>query len=199
VIGLIAASSGSISPDGQKLAFRAKDTMGRVALWVRALDNPTAQPLPDTDDGGGPFWSPDGETLVFFANQKLKTISLRGGTSVTVADAPSSRGGSWSRNGTILFTSGATGPLNRVASTGGALAPATQLLPQQSGHRFPWFLPDGKHFLYMALKPGRFGHLRRFSRFRCGPATSGLRLARCLRAPRLPSFCSARNIIRAVV
>jgi Tol biopolymer transport system component len=141
----------TISPDGRRLAFGATDTSGKALIWVRPLDDPMPQALPGTDDGDLPFWSPDSQTLGFFAEGKLKRIDANGGPVQTLADAPSGRGGTWNRDGVILFAPDATTPLYRVASRGGEPTLATKLMPQQGSHRFPSFLPDGSHFLYLAL------------------------------------------------
>ena len=148
--GLVSAAAGSISPNGRRLAFTARDEAGKVMLWVRAMDTLVAQPLPGTDGASGPFWSPDSRSVAFSAQGKLKKIDVEGGPPQTLCDAPAVRGGSWNRDGVIVFAPNANGPLSRVSSAGGAAVAVTKLMPQQAGHRFPSFLPDGKHFFYMA-------------------------------------------------
>jgi eukaryotic-like serine/threonine-protein kinase len=144
-------STAAISPDGRRLAFNARDASGKVSIWVRPLDDPTPQALQGTDDGIFPFWSPDSRTIGFFAEGKLKRIDASGGPVQTLADAPNGRGGTWNRDGAILFAPDVDVPLYRVASGGGEPALATKLEPLQRSHRFPSFLPDGRHFLYLAL------------------------------------------------
>lgn len=141
----------TISPDGRMLTFVARDSLGKDRLWIRPLHSLSAQPLPGTDGPYLPFWSPDGRFIGFFEDDKLKKIEVSGGPSLTLCDAKSGRGGTWSSQGVILFGIG-TGPLQRVASSGGVPAPATALdtVRQESSHRFPFFLPDGHHFVYFA-------------------------------------------------
>ena len=154
----------SVSPDGSKLAFSTGTPAG-FQLWIRALDSPTAQALPGTEGAGNPFWSPDSQSVVFFANGKLKKIAISGGPAqiLTEASSPivtnaSTAGGSWSREGVILFTS--IGTINRVSESGGASSPVTTLDASKSevGHLWPQFLPDGNHFLFLAYgSPGTGG------------------------------------------
>jgi eukaryotic-like serine/threonine-protein kinase len=144
----------AISPDGRRLAFAAIDASGKVLLWVRPLDDSTPQLLPGSDDGASPFWSPDSRTIAFFAQGKLKRIDANGGPVQTLADAPSGRGGTWNRAGVILFAPDINTPIYRVSSGGGEPALATKLLPLQGSHRFPSFLPDGRHFLYLVQGTG---------------------------------------------
>jgi Tol biopolymer transport system component len=149
--GLIAPAGGAISPDGSKFAFTAKDESGKVALWVRPLSALSAQMFPGTEGGAAPFWSPDSKFIVFFALGKLKKINAAGGPVQTLADAPAFRHGDWSKDGVIVFAPTGLGPIYRVSSGGGEVAPVTKLLPGQSSHRYPHFLPDGKHFIYFAM------------------------------------------------
>ena len=140
----------ALSPDGRRLAFVA--TGGSTAgLWVRLLDQTSAQLLPGTEGASYPFWAPDGRTVAFFAGGKLKRVDLAGGGPQTLADAPGARGGTWGRDGTIIFTTGTGGGLMQIASTGGNLVSLTTLASGQSNHRWPQFFPDGRHFLYYAV------------------------------------------------
>jgi serine/threonine protein kinase len=146
----MSSNGGGLSPNGRKLAFTAKDESGRVLLWVRSLDTLAAQSLPATDGAYLPFWSPDSRSIAFFAQGKLKKINVDGGPPQTISDAENAHGGSWNYDGVIVFASTFTKPLSRVSSAGGEPALITKLLPSQRGHRFPSFLPDGRHFLYFA-------------------------------------------------
>ena len=133
----------ALSPDGRRIVFGARTADGATPLWVRSLDALTAQPLAGTDGATFPFWSPDGQFIAFFADGKLKKIDASGGPALTLTDAPLGRGGSWSRDGVIVFEGAVGGSLLRVSSAGGASSPVTR----ESGS-FPWFLPDGQHFLF---------------------------------------------------
>jgi Tol biopolymer transport system component len=142
-----------VSPDGRRIVFSATNSAdGKAQLWVRALDALAAQPLPGTEGGVPQFWSPDSRTIAFAAGGKLRKIDAGGGPPLTLADAPGARGGSWSPEGVVVFAPNQTGPLMRVAAAGGATAPATKLDAAHDDvtHRFPWFLPDGRHFLFEA-------------------------------------------------
>ncbi|HZI94603.1 MAG TPA: protein kinase, partial [Patescibacteria group bacterium] len=141
----------SLSPDGRTLAFVAAGSDGSKKIWLRDLAEMNARPVPETDGAAYPFWSPDGRNLGFFADAKLKTIDLRGGSPRVLADAPTGRGGSWSRDGVILFAPNITSPINRIPSDGGKAEPVTRYEPAtEVTHRWPVFLPDARHFLYLA-------------------------------------------------
>lgn len=139
----------AIAPDGRSVVFQARGQRGSQ-LWLRRFEAAEEQPLAGTENGIMPFWSPDSRSIGFFADNTLKRIDVAGGFVRTLASAPSQRGGAWSEDGTILFA-GFRGPLYRVSAEGGAVQAATTLLPDQSGHRWPQFLPDGRRFLLMAL------------------------------------------------
>ena len=147
-------SNGLVSPDGRRIVFSATSTDGKSQLWVRALDALAAQPLPGTDGGRPWFWSPDSGAIGFNADGKLKKIDAAGGPPLTVADAPAMRGGSWSPEGVIVFAPTGTGPLMRVAAAGGVPSSVTKFDHGENTHRFPWFLPDGRHFLFSAGATG---------------------------------------------
>jgi Tol biopolymer transport system component len=141
-----------LSPDGASIAFTAAGADGKTTLWVRHMNFLEAHALPGTEGAIFPFWSPDGRSLGFFAESKLKTIDLNGGAPLVVGDAPFGRGGAWAQGGVILFTPSTQSPLMRVSATGGTPVPVTKLdLAQHTSHRWPFFLPDGKHFLYLAI------------------------------------------------
>ena len=146
----------ALSPDGTRLAFVARDSAGKNLLWIRPLDSLAAQPLLGTENPSFPFWSPDGRSLGFFADGKLRRIDASGGPPRTLGDAPVPRGGSWSREGVILFSPVVDGPLYRVSASGGLATAVTQLDRSrgESTHRWPFFLPDGRHFLYLVASFG---------------------------------------------
>ena len=139
----------SISPDGRRLAFVAT-LDGKTQLWIRPIESATAQPLPGTDRADFPFWSPDSRFIGFFADGNLKKIEASGGPPQTLCDAPGGRGGAWNRDGVIIFSPRAIGPLHRVSSSGGAATPLTTFDASggEIGHRSPSFLPDGRSFLF---------------------------------------------------
>jgi Tol biopolymer transport system component len=139
-----------ISPDGRRLAFIAT-VEGKTLLWVRPMGSLAGQPLPGTEGANGPFWSPEGQSIGFFAQGKLKKIALSGDPPVTLGDAPANRGGTWSRNGVILFVPHQNAGVYRVAASGGPVTAVTALdvSRQQSSHLWPSFLPDGRNFLYL--------------------------------------------------
>ena len=98
------------------------------------------------------FWSPDGHALGFFADGKLRTIDIDGGAPVAICDAPQGRGGAWNKGGTIIFSPGFQGTLQKVAATGGLPIQITKIdSTKHDSHRWPVFLPDNKHFLYLAV------------------------------------------------
>src|SRR5207244_5362973 len=103
----------AISPDGRRLVFSASNE-GKSQLWVRPLDSLAPQPLAGTDGASYPFWSPDSASVGFFANGKLKRIDIVGGAPQVLADAVAGRGGSWNREGTIVFAPSTIGPLLKV-------------------------------------------------------------------------------------
>jgi eukaryotic-like serine/threonine-protein kinase len=142
-----------LSPDGQSIAFAASSPDGKTTLWVRPVNSLEAHQLPGTENAIFPFWSPDSRSLAFFAEGKLKTTEIDNGSIQVVADAPFGRGGAWSPSGTILFSPNTQEALLRVSATGGgAPSTATQLdRPQHTSHRWPFFLPDGTHYVYLAI------------------------------------------------
>ena len=157
VVGTVA-----LSRDGSRLAFTTREPSGVVMLWIRALGDPKAEMLKGTEGAQLPFWSPDGQSVGFFANGELKRISITGGPPQTVAPTTEdTRGASWGADDRIVFAPAFVGPLMQVSASGGKATPATKLdkSRNEGTHRWPWFLPDGKHFLYYAagstgLEPG---------------------------------------------
>ncbi|HUJ40174.1 MAG TPA: protein kinase [Candidatus Acidoferrales bacterium] len=141
-----------ISPDGSTVAFTAAGADSNSSIWVRPMNSTEAHELPGTGGATFPFWSPDSHSLGFFASGKIKTVDLSGGAPQTVCDAPFGRGGAWGADGVIVFSGDASAPLARVAATGGAPALMTAIdFSRHSSHRWPFFLPDGRHLLYLAM------------------------------------------------
>ena len=155
---LSTGGAAAISPDGKRLAFIASAADGR-RLWVQELDSLTAKALPGTQAAALPFWSPDSQSIGFFADGKIKRIDVNGGPAIALGDAVGARGASWSRDGVILFSPASGGPLYRVSAAGGTTVGATSLkdTPGATNHRLPHFLPDGRRFLYWALFGGTTG------------------------------------------
>jgi hypothetical protein len=142
----------AVSPDGRRVVLRGI-TGGKVLLWMRALESLEAHPFAGTDEAAFPFWSPDSRFIGFFAEGKLKKIAATGGPAQTLCDAPDARGGSWNADGVIVFAPRVLDVLYRVSSAGGTPAPLTTLDSSRGelGHFHPYFLPDGRHFLYLVV------------------------------------------------
>src|SRR5262249_9319389 len=136
------------SPDGQLVTFVANNAEGKSLLWVRAFDSVTAQPLAGTEDATSPFWSPEGHSIAFFSKGKLFKVDASGGRPQILCNVVEDRGGTWNRAGVILFA-GLEG-LYRVSAQGGSPVLATKASPKEEAHRWPYFLPDGRHFVFLA-------------------------------------------------
>ena len=149
----------ALSPDGRMLAFVATDSLGKRLLCVRPLDAISGQALNGTDGATYPFWSPDSRFIGFFADEKLKKIDASGGPAQTLCDALVGRGGTWNQEGTIIFSPSVNRPLFSVNEVGGLPISITQLDSSRNGesHRWPSFLPDGKHFLFTTRTGGAAG------------------------------------------
>ncbi len=151
---LSGANCGSltVSPDGRQSTFSAKGPDGKIVLWLRSMGELGAKPIAGTQGATFPFWSPDSRFLAFFAEGKLQKVDISGAPPLAVCDAPNGRSGSWNRDGVILFAPDSTTGLFRVPAAGGAPKPATTLdaTHAETTHRWATFLPDGRHFLYMA-------------------------------------------------
>jgi Tol biopolymer transport system component len=143
-------ATGTVSPNGRRLVFAATDGSGKTLLWVRELDQLEARALNGTDGAVYPFWSPDSRVIGFFAQAKLKKIEGSGGPTQTLCDAPSARGGTWNNEGVIVFAPTSGSGLQRVSAEGGEPVDATPFdkSRNETSHRWPFFLPDGRHFLY---------------------------------------------------
>jgi len=141
-----------ISPDGKLLAFNATDATGKSQIWLRPLNALAAQPLAGTEGTRRPFWSPDSRFLAFMADGKLKKIDVTGGPPTKVCDAPTAVDGSWSPEGVILLDGTGTDPILRVPATGGTPVVWVKAEASRKETQIGWpeFLPDGRHFLYMA-------------------------------------------------
>jgi len=142
----------TVSPDGRYATFAGKDSDGKLVLWLRSLGELVARPIAGTQGATFPFWSPDSRFLAFFADGKLQKVDVSGAPPLPICDAANGRSGSWSREGVILFSPDSTTGLVRVPAAGGAPKPATTLDTSrgETTHRWATFLPDGRHFLYMA-------------------------------------------------
>jgi Tol biopolymer transport system component len=141
-----------LSPQGDKIAFVAHSPTTKT-LWVRSLESDTAQQLEGTQNAMHPFWSPDGKWIAFFANGKLNKIPAAGGSVTPLADVTNPRGGSWGRSDVIVYSANILDGLMRVSANGGEATRAStrNKANHEDTHRWPWFLPDGKHFLYLAV------------------------------------------------
>ena len=142
----------ALAPDGRSLAFVGSGPDGVSRVWLRMLDALTARPLAGTEQGTFPFWSADARSLAFFAEGQLRAVDLAGGPPRTIASAPNGRGGSWNRDGEILFSPDTVTPIRRVPANGGPAVDVTTLstVRNENSHRWPVFLPDGRRFVYYA-------------------------------------------------
>src|SRR5262245_13846611 len=143
----------TLSPDGKFLTFAATGADGVERLWLRPLEGAEARPIAGTEGGQYPFWSPDSRFIGFFARSKLKKIAVSGGVAIDLCDASSDpRGATWNRDGLILFESHWREGLSAVSADGGVPKLVTQIdeARKETTHRWPFFLPDGRHYLYLA-------------------------------------------------
>jgi len=138
----------AVSPDGRFVACVV--TSGESRLWVRSLDSVSGRELPGTENGSNPFWSPDGRSLGFFSDGKLKRVELSGGAPQTLCEARLSRGGTWGRDGVILFAPDGGASLHRVPASGGEPIAVFKLeAARMVNYKWPRFLPDGRRFLFL--------------------------------------------------
>jgi eukaryotic-like serine/threonine-protein kinase len=144
-------SNFALSPDGQKIVFVASGD-GGSRLWLRSLSTTTAHPLAGTEGARYPFWSPDSRSVGFFAAGAMKRLDVDDGAASgmpqSLAPAINGVGGTWNADGVIVYAPSAVSPLMRVPASGGNTAAVTTLGPHQLGHRAPYFLPDGRTFLF---------------------------------------------------
>lgn len=139
----------ALSPDGTQLVYVAMQG-GTQRLYLRPMDSLEARPIPGTEGATGPFFSPDGQWLGFFADQKLKKVMVSGGIGMTLSDVPFPLGASWDSHGRIAFAPSVGSPIKQVLETGGASQPLTRLEKGEIAHRWPEFLPNGKAMLFTA-------------------------------------------------
>jgi eukaryotic-like serine/threonine-protein kinase len=149
--GTLAETGIALSPSGQHLAFVVRDAEGRAMLWVRSVDSVVPRPLPGTEGATSPFWSPDNRSIGFFADSRLKRIDLAGGPARTLVEVREDLGGTWNRDGVIVFAPGPGSGLWTVSASGGSAVPLTRLDASRSetDHVWPQFLPDGRRYLYV--------------------------------------------------
>lgn len=142
----------ALSPDGRSLALIAGPAGGQTQIWVRRLDSPEAQALAGTENAVIPFWSPDSRSIAFLAAGKVRRIDASGGPVQVLCDGPQlDGGGAWNKDGVILFSGrDPEGPIMRVPAGGGTPSPVTTLGPEETNHRWPRFLPDGRRFIFLA-------------------------------------------------
>jgi len=139
----------AVAPDGRAIVFVAASANRRRRLWIRYVDDIEARPLDGSEGASYPFWSPDGRAIGFFADRQLKRISSRGGPAEPLCEATNGRGGSWNAQGDIVFAPNNYTPLFRIrADEPGRPSELVPRASKQDGHRWPQFLPDGKHLLY---------------------------------------------------
>jgi Tol biopolymer transport system component len=140
----------ALSPDGRHIVFLATAN-GQSQLWVRSLDGAVLRLLPGTGGARYPFWKPDSQSIGFVADGQIKTIEINGGAPHVLTTSGNGRGAAWGVDGTILFTLNAVSGIFRISASGGDRKAVTTLLPGQTGHRFPQWLPGtGRRFLYYA-------------------------------------------------
>jgi Tol biopolymer transport system component len=140
-------ASFALSRDGRQIAFVAHFE-GAPRLWVRPFDQAAARALPATDGASYPFWAPDGRSIGFFAEDKLKRIDLASGGVQVLATSPGGRGATWNEDGVIIFATTTTSGLQRIAATGGSPIDVIANV-NQGTHRWPQFLPGGRRFLFL--------------------------------------------------
>jgi len=146
-------SSFALSPDGSSIVYNADGPAG-PQLWLRPLNSTTASPLAGTEGAIYPFWSPDGRSIGFFTNSKLKTLDIEGGRVTSLTSVITPAGGTWNADNTILFVRSDNNAVFRIASTGGTATPITPHRTPELATRMPQFLPDGRHYLFYVARGG---------------------------------------------
>jgi serine/threonine protein kinase len=142
----------AISPDGESVVFTPMNSKGESHLWLRSLAEKESQELYSTNGARWPFWSPDSRSIGFFAENKLKIITIAGGPSKSLCPVEFPKGGTWNSDGVIVYAPQDIGPLFKITTAGGEATQLTTLDTSHGeyAHRFPEFLPDGLHFFYVA-------------------------------------------------
>ena len=160
--GVTAISWPRLSPDGRMLAFLGTDSAGVRRVWIRPLDAIEAHPVAEMDGTSRPFWSPDSRFLAFISEGRLRKVPVAGGPAVAICDAPGGFDGSWGSDGWILFDGAADDSIRGVPASGGRLKPFTTIDHAHGDmeHGWPFFLPDGRHFLFVAIGKGSSGTIR---------------------------------------
>jgi len=202
--GQIGMSAPRLSPDGRMLAFVASDSSGESRLWLRPIGLLEARPIPGTEKTQAPgIWSPDNENLAFVTRDgKLKRVSIAGGAPVTIAEVGETRwDGSWGPSGIILLDGGRSDSIAAVTVAGGATSPASRLERTRGEfeHMSPRFLPDGKHFIYVALRQVRdqfteaimLGQLGSLEAKELGPCSSDIDFA----PPNHVLYCNGTSLV----
>jgi Tol biopolymer transport system component len=146
----------TLSPDGRHVIFAAKGADGKGGLWLQSLGALDAKIIPGTEGATFPFWSPDSRYIAFFADGKLKKVDTAGSPPLDLCAAPNGRSGGWNRDNVIIFSPDSTSAIFRVPAAGGKAEAVTKVDTAigETTHRWATFLPDGKHFLYMAASHG---------------------------------------------
>jgi Tol biopolymer transport system component/tRNA A-37 threonylcarbamoyl transferase component Bud32 len=148
-LGSLAGPDAILSPDGTRLVYASQNR-----LFTRRLDQPNPTELAGAQGAWAPFFSPDGQWVAFFSGPSLKKISVEGGSTITLCDAPTGMGGSWGVDGNIIAALTTNGDLSRIPSAGGPPIPVTHLQSGEIGHRWPQILPGGKAVLFTASTTG---------------------------------------------
>jgi eukaryotic-like serine/threonine-protein kinase len=151
-----------VSPDGTKVAFVARAQSGSTQIWIRALSDNEAKPVAGTEHGSYPFWSPDGKSIGFFGAGSMRRVNVAGGPITDICPVVRPRGGSWSADGIILFAPDTGNAIFKVSvAPGSTPEQVTAMAPENTTHRWPAFLPDGKHFIFLGTNhsdPGPNAH-----------------------------------------
>jgi Tol biopolymer transport system component len=168
----------ALSPDGSRLAAVVTGADGLDRIFLRPLDAVEMHAVPGTDGAAYPFFSPDGRSIGYFAAETLRTVDLEKESVRTLCRARNARGGSWGTDGTILFAPNLGGEIDRVPAAGGESSRIMALSAEEASLRWPCFLPDGRHFLYLAFGKGsevglRAGELGSATTLAVAPAGSG--------------------------
>jgi serine/threonine protein kinase len=159
-----------ISPDGRTIAFHADDSLGTNRIWVRPVNSLEAYPLLNTENAKRFFWSPDGRHLAFFVGNQLKRISISGGQAQLICQGPSGADGSWSTSDLIIFDGSSEDTMKIVPAGGGVPRPAAlhDTTAGELQYAWPWFLPDGRHFIFTAGLRSADGNLTSGTRLKLG-------------------------------